>query len=284
MQILTKIDEIRRELDKERHNGKKIGLVPTMGYLHEGHLSLVDTARQNVDVVVMSIFVNPTQFGPNEDLARYPRDFARDEKLARERGVDYIFYPEVAEMYPEPYFTYIVTEQMAKVLCGVSRPIHFRGVTTIVAKLFNIIQPDVAIFGQKDAQQAIIIRQMVNDLNFPIHIIVAPIVREPDGLAMSSRNVYLSPEERRQAPVIHRALVEAAQSVAQGQTDADAIAAQIRRTILTTSLARIDYVEIVDDRTLTPVKIIAPGTFVAVAVYYGKTRLIDNVYLKARLF
>jgi pantoate--beta-alanine ligase len=284
MQILTKIDEIRRELDKERHNGKKIGLVPTMGYLHEGHLSLVDTARQNVDVVVMSIFVNPTQFGPNEDLARYPRDFARDEKLARERGVDYIFYPEVAEMYPEPYFTYIVTEQMAKVLCGVSRPIHFRGVTTIVAKLFNIIQPDVAVFGQKDAQQAIIIRQMVNDLNFPIHIIVAPIVREPDGLAMSSRNVYLSPEERRQAPVIHRALVEAAQAVAQGQTDADAIAAQIRRTILTTSLARIDYVEIVDDRTLTPVKIIAPGTFVAVAVYYGKTRLIDNVYLKARLF
>jgi len=284
MQILTKIDEVRRELDKACQNGKKIGLVPTMGYLHEGHLSLVDTARQNADVVVMSIFVNPTQFGPNEDLARYPRDFARDEKLARERGVDYIFYPEVAAMYPEPYFTYIVTEQMAKVLCGVSRPIHFRGVTTIVAKLFNIIQPDVAVFGQKDAQQAIIIRQMVRDLNFPINIIVAPIVREPDGLAMSSRNVYLAPEERQQAPVIHRALVEAVRAVAQGQTNAGEIAEQIRRTILTTPLARIDYVEIVDDRTLLPVKIVAPGTFVAVAVYYGKTRLIDNISLKEREF
>lgn len=284
MQILTKIDEVRRELDKARHNGKKIGLVPTMGYLHAGHLSLVDAARENADVVVMSIFVNPTQFGPNEDLARYPRDFARDEKLARERGVDYIFYPEAAEMYPEPYFTFIVTEQMAKVLCGVSRPIHFRGVTTIVAKLFNIIQPDVAVFGQKDAQQAIIIRQMVCDLNFPIRIIVAPIVREPDGLAMSSRNVYLSPEERQQAPVIYRALVEAAQAVAQGQTDASEIAGQISRTISTTPLARIDYVEIVDDWTLMPVKIIAPGTFVAVAVYYGKTRLIDNIYLKEREF
>jgi pantoate--beta-alanine ligase len=282
MQILTKIDEVRRELNKVRQNGKKIGLVPTMGYLHAGHLSLVDAARQNADVVVMSIFVNPTQFGPNEDLARYPRDFARDEKLARERGVDYIFYPEVTVMYPELYFTYVVTEQMAKVLCGVSRPIHFRGVTTIVAKLFNIVQPDVAVFGQKDAQQAIIIQQMVRDLNFPIRIIVAPIVREPDGLAMSSRNVYLSSEERDQAPIIHRALVEAAQAVEQGRNDAGEIAEQIRRTILTTPLARIDYVEIVDDRTLQPVKVIEPGTFAAVAVYYGKTRLIDNEYLKKR--
>ncbi|MCK9244652.1 MAG: pantoate--beta-alanine ligase [Candidatus Marinimicrobia bacterium] len=282
MQILTKIDDICRELRKVRLSGKIIGLVPTMGYLHEGHLSLVDVANDNADVVVMSIFVNPTQFAPNEDLARYPRDFARDEKLARERGVDYIFYPESDEMYPAPYFTYVVTEQMAKVLCGVSRPIHFRGVTTIVAKLFNIVQPDVAVFGQKDAQQAIIIRQMVRDLNFPIRIIVAPIVREPDGLALSSRNVYLSSEERAQAPIIYKALSEAKAAVEQDLAEAGQIAGQIRQTILTTPLARIDYVEIVDDRTLQPVKVVEPGTFVAVAVYYGKTRLIDNVYLKER--
>ncbi|MFH1214702.1 MAG: pantoate--beta-alanine ligase [Candidatus Neomarinimicrobiota bacterium] len=282
MQILTKIEDLRKELGVFRRKGQRIGLVPTMGYLHAGHLSLVDVAKDNADVIVMSIFVNPTQFGPNEDLARYPRDFARDERLARECGVDFIFYPEVPEMYPEPFFTYIVNEQMAQVLCGVSRPIHFRGVTTIVAKLFNIVQPDVAVFGQKDAQQAIIIRQMVADLNFPIRIIVAPTVRESDGLALSSRNVYLSPEERRQAPVIYSALTKARAAVRDGMNSATEIKELIRSTIATASLARIDYIEIVDDRTLTSVEIIQPGTFVAVAVYYGQTRLIDNIYLKER--
>jgi len=282
MQILAKIVDVRRELLKIRLSGKKIGLVPTMGYLHEGHLSLVDVAKENADIVVMSIFVNPTQFAPNEDLARYPRDFARDERLARECGVDYIFYPEATEMYPEPYCTYVVTEKMAQVLCGVSRPTHFRGVTTIVAKLFNIVQPEIAVFGQKDAQQAIIIRRMVRDLNFPIRIIIAPIRRESDGLAMSSRNVYLSAEERKQAPIIFKALNAAVEGVKRGLIDAGQIAEEIRATILTTRLAQIDYVEIVDDQTLRPVKIVEPGTFAAVAVYYGKTRLIDNVYLKER--
>lgn len=282
MQILTKIEDIRQELLVIRTSAKKIALVPTMGYLHEGHLSLVDVAKVNADVVVMSIFVNPTQFAPNEDLMRYPRDIERDERLARERGVDYIFHPEVAEMYPDPYFTYVVTEQLAKVLCGISRPTHFRGVTTVVAKLFNIIQPDVAVFGQKDAQQAVIVKQMVRDLNFPIQIIVAPIVRESDGLAMSSRNVYLTPEERQQAPIIFKALQAARENVKNGLTDANHVRDQITKMIQTSPLARIDYVEIIDDQTLTPVETVKPGTFAAVAVYYGKTRLIDNIYLKER--
>ncbi|HOG76004.1 MAG TPA: pantoate--beta-alanine ligase [Candidatus Marinimicrobia bacterium] len=282
MQILTKIEDIRQELLVIRTSAKKIALVPTMGYLHEGHLSLVDVAKANADVVVMSIFVNPTQFAPNEDLVRYPRDIERDERLARERGVDYIFHPEVAEMYPDPYFTYVVTEQLAKVLCGISRPTHFRGVTTVVAKLFNIIQPDVAVFGQKDAQQAVIVKQMVRDLNFPIQIIVAPIVRESDGLAMSSRNVYLTPEERQQAPIIFKALQAARENVKNGLTDANQVRDQITKMIQTSPLARIDYVEIIDDQTLTPVETVKPGTFAAVAVYYGKTRLIDNIYLKER--
>ncbi|HQM35955.1 MAG TPA: pantoate--beta-alanine ligase [Candidatus Marinimicrobia bacterium] len=282
MQILTKIEDIRQELLVIRTSAKKIALVPTMGYLHEGHLSLVDVAKVNADVVVMSIFVNPTQFAPNEDLMRYPRDIERDERLARERGVDYIFHPEVAEMYPDPYFTYVVTEQLAKVLCGISRPTHFRGVTTVVAKLFNIIQPDVAVFGQKDAQQAVIVKQMVRDLNFPIQIIVAPIVRESDGLAMSSRNVYLTPEERQQAPIIFNALQAARENVKNGLTDANQLRDQICKIIQTSPLARIDYVEIIDDQTLTPVETVKPGTFAAVAVYYGKTRLIDNIYLKER--
>ena len=282
MQILTKIEDIRQELLVIRTSAKKIALVPTMGYLHEGHLSLVDVAKVNADVVVMSIFVNPTQFAPNEDLMRYPRDIERDERLARERGVDYIFHPEVAEMYPDPYFTYVVTEQLAKVLCGISRPTHFRGVTTVVAKLFNIIQPDVAVFGQKDAQQAVIVKQMVRDLNFPIQIIVAPIVRESDGLAMSSRNFYLTPEERQQAPIIFNALQAARENVKNGLTDANQLRDQICKIIQTSPLARIDYVEIIDDQTLTPVETVKPGTFAAVAVYYGKTRLIDNIYLKER--
>ncbi len=279
MEVYRTIAAIRAALQPLRTTGKKIGFVPTMGYLHEGHLSLVDIAKAHSDVVVMSIFVNPTQFGPNEDLERYPRDFARDEHLACERGTDFIFYPEVAEMYPEPFFTYVVTEKLSKVLCGVSRPTHFRGVTTVVAKLFNIIQPDVAVFGRKDAQQAIIIQQMVRDLNFPVKIILGPIVREPDGLAMSSRNVYLTPEERSQAPLIFQTLQEARQAVERGERNVATIRNLIETGIKRLPLARIDYIEIVDGENLQRVDEIHPGTFAAVAVYLGKTRLIDNQVL-----
>ncbi len=277
MQVIKKVDELRATLGKYRKAGKRIGLVPTMGYFHEGHLSLIDAVLEKTDIVVVSLFVNPTQFGPSEDLENYPRDFERDERLARERGADIIFYPDVKEMYPEPFFTYVVTDQLSKVLCGKSRPVHFRGVTTIVAKLFNIVQPDVAVFGRKDAQQAIIIQRMVKDLNFPIEIIVAPIVREPDGLAMSSRNVYLSEKERKQAPVIHAALQKAFETVQNGETSAEKIKRLIRQKIESAGLARIDYIELIRERDLQPVDRIEPGTFVAVAVWFGKTRLIDNL-------
>jgi len=279
MRVVSSIPETREILREIRLAGKSVGLVPTMGYLHEGHLSLVDEAKKRCNFIVMSIFVNPTQFGPNEDLDKYPRDFERDEKLAQQHGVDLIFYPNVAEMYPKPYFTYVMTEQLSKTLCGASRPIHFRGVTTIVSKLFNIVQPDIAVFGQKDAQQAIIIRRMVDDLNFPVQVVVAPIVREADGLAMSSRNVYLSPEERQQAPIIFRALKSAKELVLNGNRDALAVAELIRRTIGESRLAEIEYIEIVNSITLENVQNIESGNFVAVAVRFGKTRLIDNLVL-----
>jgi pantoate--beta-alanine ligase len=279
LKVYNTIYDIRKELALFRSVGKTIGLVPTMGYFHKGHLSLIDVARKNCEIVVVSLFVNPTQFGPNEDLAKYPRDFERDERLAKERGADIIFYPDTREMYPDPFLTYVVTEKLSGVLCGESRPIHFRGVTTVVAKLFNIIQPDIAIFGRKDAQQAIIIKKMVADLNFPVEIIVAPIIREADGLAMSSRNTYLSSKERKQAPIIYRALQKAIEMVQRGELDAESVKRSIRQQIETAPLARIEYIEIVNKKNLEPVKTIDPGTFVAVAVWFGKTRLIDNVDL-----
>jgi len=278
MQIISTSAELRKELEPVRKAGRSIGFVPTMGFLHEGHLSLVDIAKQNADWVVVSIFVNPTQFAPHEDLDRYPRDLERDEKLLRQRATDILFYPAVNEMYPEPFYTYVTTEKLADVLCGGSRPTHFRGVTTIVAKLFNIVQPDIAVFGQKDAQQALIIKQMVRDLNFPIRIIVAPIVREPDGLAMSSRNVYLTPQERAQAPLIFQSLQAARQAVAAGELSSDHLSQIIAAGLKRSPLARIDYIAIVDEH-LEPVATVCPGTFAAVAVYYGKTRLIDNLTL-----
>ncbi|MBL7136951.1 MAG: pantoate--beta-alanine ligase [Candidatus Marinimicrobia bacterium] len=279
MEIIRTVKNLRKELTPLREFGKTISLVPTMGYFHEGHLSLMDIARKSSDIVVVSLFVNPIQFSPNEDLERYPHDFERDEQLAEERGVDIIFYPDVKEMYPEPFYTYVSTEELSRVLCGASRPIHFRGVTTIVAKLFNIVQPDIAVFGQKDAQQAIIIKQMVKDLNFPIKIIIAPIIREKDGLAMSSRNKYLSTEERKQAPTICKALTRAHEEVRLGNKNAKEIEDLIREIISRACLAQIEYVEIVDDSTLDKVEQIKPGTIVTVAVFFGKTRLIDNVIL-----
>ncbi|MCK4689053.1 MAG: pantoate--beta-alanine ligase, partial [Candidatus Marinimicrobia bacterium] len=250
MKIIRTVENLRKELTPLRKFGKTISLVPTMGYFHEGHLSLMDIARKSSDIVVVSLFVNPIQFSPNEDLERYPRDFERDEQLAEERGVDIIFYPDVKEIYPEPFYTYVSKENLYNVLCGASRPIHFRGVTTIVAKFFNIVQPDIAVFGQKDAQQAIIIKQMVKDLNFPIKIIIAPIIREKDGLSMSSRNKYLSTEERKQAPIICKALTRVHEEVRLGNKNAKEIEDLIREIISSADLARIEYIGIIDDSTL----------------------------------
>jgi pantoate--beta-alanine ligase len=231
MKIITKITDMQEQADRLRRQGKKIGLVPTMGYLHEGHLSLVREAQKHSDLVVMSIFVNPTQFGPNEDLEDYPRDFDWDAELARTAGCDIIFYPDVSEIYPGNYLTSVIVEKITKVLCGVSRPTHFRGVTTIVAKLFNIVKPHIAVFGQKDAQQAIVIKKMVVDLNYDIEIIVAPIIREADGLAMSSRNTYLTLGQRKQAAVLYQSLMAAGKMIEAGERDARIIKNQVRQMI-----------------------------------------------------
>lgn len=270
---------MQRLARRTRRAGKRIGFVPTMGYLHDGHLSLIRLAAKRADWVVVSLFVNPTQFGPGEDLDRYPRDFTRDKALCAETGVDVLFCPTAAEMYPPGYSVYVAETRLSGRLCGVSRPHHFGGVTTVVAKLFNLVAPDFAVFGQKDAQQARIVRQMVRDLNFPVKIRIAPIVREPDGLAMSSRNRYLSPGERADALCLHRALQEAERLHRDGERDASVLSARMRALIAGVASAEIDYIEIVDDETLQPVETITGRTLVALAVRIGKTRLIDNVVL-----
>ncbi|RKY50151.1 MAG: pantoate--beta-alanine ligase [Candidatus Neomarinimicrobiota bacterium] len=282
MKLIEKIADLREEIKRFKREGKIIGFVPTMGYFHEGHLSLMDIARKRSDVLVVSIFVNPIQFGPNEDYNRYPRDLKRDLKLAEERGVDIVFHPDNREMYQENFQTYVNVEKLTKGMCGKYRPGHFRGVTTVVAKLFNIVQPDIAVFGQKDVQQAIVIKRMVGDLNFPVEIVVGPVIREHDGLAMSSRNTYLNDEERKQAPMIYKALKVAREKVKMGNRDAAKLKEIIESTIATAPLARIEYVEIVDDENLEPVSEVKPGTLAAVAVWFGKTRLIDNIYLMER--
>jgi len=266
-----------------QRRGIKISFVPTMGFLHEGHLSLVRRARKavgNHGVVVVSIYVNPTQFGPTEDLSRYPRDLKRDLKLCRAEGVDFIFVPADAEMYPgkaeERYSTYVVEEKLARAMEGASRPTHFRGVTTVVAKLFNIVLPEVAVFGQKDFQQAAIIQRMVADLNFPVKIIVAPTVREPDGLALSSRNKYLDADQRKQATILRRSVLRAQAAVKQKSISAARLKADLERFIQTAPLARLDYVEFFEPETLEPVSQVKRGAHMALAVFFGKTRLIDN--------
>ena len=258
---------------------QRIGLVPTMGYLHEGHLSLIRLARKESDRVVVSIFVNPSQFAPGEDFEKYPRDFERDQSLCRQEGVDCIFHPPAAEMYSSVHRTYVITDQLSAKLCGLSRPTHFQGVTTIVAKLFNIIQPDTAVFGQKDAQQSLIIRRMVSDLNFPVKIMVAPIVRDTDGLALSSRNKYLSPAQRAAAPVLYQALQEAEHLIGVGETSSAKIREAMMTMIKAVPEASLDYLAIVDFQHLEPVREIASGTLIAVAVYFGATRLIDNIII-----
>ena len=257
--------------------GKRVGLVPTMGALHEGHLSLVRAARLGSDIVAASIFVNPTQFGPNEDLAKYPRSFERDCQMLEREGVEFVFAPAVEEMYPTGAVTCVTVEGLSEKLDGKSRPGHFRGVTTVVSKLFHIVEPDRAFFGQKDAAQVANIRRMVLDLNLPVEIVVCPIVREADGLAMSSRNSYLGPEERKRALVLHRSLLRVKGLIDSGEKDADRLASAGREIVNSESGVRLDYFEIVNPDTLDSVAEISHGALVAVAAYVGATRLIDNI-------
>ena len=255
------------------------GFVPTMGYLHEGHLSLVRRARAENDRVAVSIFVNPTQFGPHEDYARYPRDLERDLRLLEPLGVDLVFVPSVEEMYPSGFQTWVIVEEVSRPLEGASRPGHFRGVATVVAKLFNILQTDRAYFGQKDAQQTVVIRRMVQDLNIPVEIVICPTVREPDGLAMSSRNTYLNPEERRAATVLFRALQAAKARYEAGERDAEGLREAMREVIRAEPLARIDYVSVADPETLQELERVEGPALLSLAVYIGTTRLIDNIML-----
>ncbi len=266
--------KIRREQDRT------IGLVPTMGALHEGHLSLVREARRMCDVVVVSVFVNPTQFGPGEDFEHYPRDLTKDTALLTDYNVDYIFAPTVEEMYPRGFSTYVNVEGLSEQLEGASRPGHFRGVATVVTILFNTVRPDFAFFGQKDAQQALVIRRLVRDLAFDTEIVVLPIVREDSGLAISSRNLYLTPDEQKSATVIHRALAQAKKAYKEGERSAGRIAEVIRTTVESEPRARLDYVTVSDAETLERVdKIDERPTLIAIAAYIGKTRLIDNTIL-----
>lgn len=277
MIVATKISEVRAQVREWKQAGLTVGLVPTMGYLHEGHASLIDKAVSQCDRVVASDFVNPTQFGPGEDLESYPRDFDRDCTLLEEHGCHMVFHPEVSEMYAPDAATYVeILSEMPKQLCGKTRPIHFRGVCTVVSKLFNIVTPDKAFFGQKDAQQLAIIRRMVRDMSYGIEIVGCPIVREADGLAKSSRNTYLNAEERQAALVLSQAVALGQRLAADGETDANKLVAAMTAHIQAQPLARIDYVSTVDGVTMMPVEKIEPGVLVAMAVYIGKTRLIDN--------
>jgi len=284
MNVISSPVEFQREMLNLKRLGKSVGFVPTMGALHEGHLTLVRQSKKDNDVTVVSIFVNPTQFGPNEDFNKYPRQFDNDRKLLEKEGVDYIFYPSVSDMYPEGYETYVYLEKLPNHLCGLSRPGHFRGVATVVSKLFNIVQPDKAYFGQKDYQQAEVIKKMVRDLNFPIEIVVIPIVRESDGLAMSSRNAYLSPEERRNATVLYKSLQRAKELIEKGEKSVNKIKEEMKKIILSVP-SRIDYIEIVHPETLDsldaiPDKNVIDRVVVAVAVFIGNARLIDNEIIK----
>lgn len=280
MEIVRDIASIRQAIKKARLTGQTIGLVPTMGFLHEGHLSLLHQAKKENQLVILSIFVNPLQFGVGEDYEEYPRDLTGDAAQAEKTGCDLIFAPTVKEMYPQGYATYVDVEKLTDGLCGASRPGHFRGVTTVVAKLFNIITPDRTYFGQKDAQQAMVIQTMAHDLNMDLDVIIMPIIREEDGLAMSSRNAYLSPEERKAAPILNRTLIQASSQIKTGERDATTIRAQIFEAISAEPLASIDYISIVDAAELTDVIKIKGPTLIALAVRFGKTRLIDNIIVE----
>lgn len=276
MKIEGTIAAVRAQVKAWKKEGLSVGFVPTMGYLHEGHASLIKAARANNDRVAVSIFVNPMQFGPTEDLASYPRDLEKDAALCESLGVDLIFHPEPEEMYHEGFSSFVDMSVLTEELCGLSRPVHFRGVCTVVSKLFNIVQPDRAYFGQKDAQQLAIIKHMVDDLNMDIEIIGCPIIREEDGLAKSSRNTYLSAEERQAALILSRSIRLGQELCQQGETSAEVIVEKMKEFIGTEPMARIDYVKAVDGLTMQQIKEVKKPMLVAIAVYIGTTRLIDN--------
>ncbi len=280
MEIVSRVADIKKLVGQARRAGKSVGLVPTMGYLHEGHLTLMRTARAEHGLVVASIFVNPLQFGPSEDFAVYPRDLERDARMAAEAGVDVIFAPTVEEMYPQGFantLAFVEVKSITDCLCGASRPGHFRGVTTVCTKLFNIVEPDVAYFGQKDAQQVVVVRRMVADLNMNVRIATVPIVREADGLALSSRNVFLNPAERQAALVLSRSLRQAAELLAAGERDTAVVRRALSYIIGSEPLAAVDYISICDPVTLEELARVDGPALVALAVKVGKTRLIDNL-------
>lgn len=277
MELIAKINKLKAVVRKMRGAGNSIGFVPTMGALHDGHLMLVKKAREVADTVLVSVFVNPIQFGRGEDFEHYPRNLSHDVELLTRAGVDYVFAPAIEEFYPKDFDTYVEVERLSEPLCGKFRPGHFRGVATVVAKLFTIVEPDYAFFGQKDAQQAGVIRRMARDLKFPVDVRVCPIVREEDGLAMSSRNAYLSPDERRAATVLYRSLCRAAALVLEGERQAGRVRQAVADMIQAEPLARLEYFEIVDTADFQPVAALQGGGLMALAVYIGKTRLIDNL-------
>jgi pantoate--beta-alanine ligase len=280
MKIVTRVAEMAAAAKETKSQGRTVGFVPTMGFLHEGHLSLVKESKRSADITVVSIFVNPLQFGPKEDFRRYPRDLARDAEVLKKEGVDILFNPDVREMYPEFFKTTVEVSELQDALCGRSRPGHFKGVCTVVLKLIHIVRPDLAFFGQKDAQQAIILQKMVDDLNMDVSIRIMPIVRNPDGLALSSRNTYLSDQERRAALVLSKSLAEARRMFEDGERNSAMIVGRMRGMIKNEPLARIDYVEVVDLKELRPLERIDGRALVALAVFIGKVRLIDNVILE----
>jgi len=283
MRIITSLRQMKEASARLRAAGRTIGLVPTMGYLHPGHLSLVRASKKTIDATVVSIFVNPTQFGPREDLSKYPRDFARDAQMLRAEGADILFIPRAADMYPSGYKTFVEVLDLQNKLCGRSRPIHFRGVCTVVLKLFNIVRPDKAFFGQKDAQQAVIIRRMAGDLDLDVEIEVKPIIRDADGLALSSRNAYLNPAERKAALVLTRSLKEAKMMVDQGQRKTAVLIGRIRSRLEDEPLARLDYAAVVDPAELEPLSLVKDRALIALAVFIGRTRLIDNVTVRIKV-
>jgi pantoate--beta-alanine ligase len=279
--ITTKsITNLKKIVKKNKKTGKVIGFVPTMGALHEGHLSLIDRAKKESDYLIASIFINPLQFGPSEDLKRYPRDIKNDKRILKEKKVDLLFYPQADKIYAHDFSTFVEEAKLSKKLCGKSRPGHFKGVTTVITKLFNIVDPDLSYFGQKDYQQALIVKKIVRDLNFSVKIKIAPTIREKDKLALSSRNLYLSKKERKESQSIYQALLQAKQMINKGEKDPKKITNQINKIIANNSTASIDYIEICNANNLKKIKKIEGKVFVGIAAYFGKTRLIDNIIVK----
>ncbi|GKX29580.1 pantothenate synthetase [Vallitalea longa] len=280
MRVFNSIVDLREYLAAFRQENKSIGLVPTMGYLHKGHISLIDKSVQENDITVLSIYVNPTQFGPNEDYGKYPSNIENDKKLAQKAGADIVFIPDNTIMYSNNHLTYVTVDKLTDNLCGQSRPTHFRGVTTIVTKLFNIVQPHRAYFGQKDAQQALVIKKMVKDLNMPVDIITCPIVREKDGLALSSRNAYLNNDERKQAPILYQSLQKSKSYIENGERSSSVIKNIIKEMIGEKPSTNIDYISIVSEDTLEDINLIKGNILIALAVKIGNTRLIDNLRME----